>query len=58
MSPPALVIRLALEQPASVYLDCLNDGEKARLFDWLNSQPDYADLVERALELAEQARAA
>jgi hypothetical protein len=52
------VIRLALEHPATVYLDCLNDGEEARLLDWLATRSDYEDLVARALELAETERAA
>jgi hypothetical protein len=53
-----VVIRLPLEHPPRVYLDCLNDGEESRLRDWLDAHPDYARLVEEALELAARERAA
>ncbi len=55
---PALIVRLALESPASVYLDCRNDGEEARLLDWLSAHEEYADLVARVLELAGRERRA
>ena len=55
---PALVVRLALEHPPSVYLDCRDDGEEARLLDWLSAHDAYAELVAQALDLAERERAA
>ena len=58
MSAPAVVIRLAIEYPVSVYMDAANDGERARLLDWINSRDELAQMVSRALELAEEARAA
>jgi hypothetical protein len=58
MSVPALVIRLALEHRASVYVDCQNEAEELRLVDWLATRSEYAELVALALELSEQERAA
>jgi hypothetical protein len=52
--PPALTIRLPLEGSPQVRLDCLNDVEQARLLDWLRSRPDYAELVDRALDLQQR----
>lgn len=49
---------LPLEGPARVYLDCLNDQEEARLWDWIEARADYRELVQWALELAEEAKAA
>lgn len=58
MNAPALIIRLELEAAPRVLPDCLNGWEEARLDDWIRSKPELAELVERALELAEEAKAA
>ena len=58
MSVPAVVVRFPLEGAPRVYVDALNDEEAARLGDWLAARVEYADLVDRALALEEEARAA
>jgi hypothetical protein len=56
---PAVVIELLVEERAPRVLVCaMTDGQEARIVDWIRSQDDLADLVQRALELAEEARAA
>jgi hypothetical protein len=56
---PAIVIELEVEAKAPrVFVRSMTDGEEARVADWVRSQDELADLVARALELAEEARAA
>jgi hypothetical protein len=55
---PAIVIRLELESAPRVFADCLDDGEEARLADWLAEHPAYVRLVEDAAALAKTRRAA
>ncbi|MFN2467039.1 MAG: hypothetical protein ABR521_02745 [Gaiellaceae bacterium] len=55
---PALVIVLAFEAAPRVVADCLSDSEGQRLVDWIESRPELLELVKRALELQEEARAA
>ena len=54
------MVVLQLETALKVAWDCLNEGEEQRLRDWLQSHPDpgYAEIIARALELAEKGRAA
>lgn len=58
MSVPAVVIRLDLERRPVVFTDTRDEGEQARLSDWINASPDRLRLVRLALELAEERRAA
>lgn len=58
MSAPGIIIRLELEAAPLVIADFLNDGEMARMNDWLDHHPAQAELIARALELAEAERAA
>jgi hypothetical protein len=58
VNPPAVVIRLPLEGAPVVYIDTLNEAEAIRLDDWLETRPEYAELVEDAVRLIEEARAA
>ena len=58
LNPPAVVIRLPLEGAPVVYADALNEAEAVRLDDWLETRSEYAELVEDAMRLAEEARAA
>ncbi len=58
MNPPAVVICLPLEGAPVVYTDTLSEAEAVRLDDWLETRPEYAELVEDAVRLAEEARAA
>jgi hypothetical protein len=55
---PAVVIRLELEAPPRIYCDVMTEAAGGRLTDWLASHPDYLELVNRAIELGERARAA
>ena len=57
-SHPGVVIELRLEAAPRLLLCCMNDAEEARVWDWIHSHDALADLVQRALELAEEARAA
>jgi hypothetical protein len=59
IAPPAVVIRVEFEATApKVIADYANEAEAAHLCSWLNQQPDLRLLVARALELAEEVRAA
>lgn len=58
MSAPSILIRLSLEEKPRLAVDCLTDGEEARLVDWLSAKPEYLDLVTRAIELADERKAA
>jgi hypothetical protein len=58
MGAPALIVRLSIEHPPSVYVDCLSDSEESRLWFWLGSKPEILELVARAIEIADEARAA
>jgi hypothetical protein len=51
---PVLAIILPLEGAPLVRLHCMNDGEEARLVDWIRSRDELAALVARALEYAEE----
>jgi hypothetical protein len=55
---PAVLIELGLESAPRVLIHSMNDSEEARVHDWIRSHDELADLVARALELAEEARAA
>jgi hypothetical protein len=55
---PAILIELGLESAPRVLLHCVNDAEEERVMDWIRSHEAFAELVLRALELAEEARAA
>ena len=52
------MIRLPLEGAPQVRCDYQNDGDEARMLEWLGSKPALLELINRALELAEEARAA
>jgi hypothetical protein len=56
--PPALVVRLAVEQPVAVYYDAADRGERDRVLDWIKHHPAYDDLVWRAVLLAQREPAA
>jgi hypothetical protein len=49
---PAIEIRIALEATPQVRLVCSSESEERRLDDWIAAQPDLAELVAQALELA------
>ena len=50
-STPALVLVLAIEEPAKIYFDCANEGEQVRLEDDLRARGEsllesLADVLE------------
>lgn len=51
---PRLVIVLAIESAPRVLTDALSDAEATRLADWILSQPDLVELLDRALLSREQ----
>lgn len=46
--PPAIVIRLELENPPRAYVDAIGEGEEIRLAAWIESQPELQALVAAA----------
>ena len=52
---PAVVIELGVEAAPRVWVCSKNDGEEARVLDWVNAHDDLAELVGRAFELAKEA---
>jgi hypothetical protein len=55
---PAVLIVLPFEAVPQVRCEYLNSGDEERMLDWLGAHPELLELVSRALELAEEARAA
>ena len=58
MNAPAVVIRLSLEARPYVYVDAIHESDERRLAEWLESHPQYAELMARALELERKEQAA
>jgi hypothetical protein len=55
---PSVIIMLGIERRPRVYIDADNDVEERRLLLWLVSAGYWGRLVELALEIAEERRAA
>ena len=55
---PAVVIELSVESAPRVHVICMNEGEERRVWDWIMNHPELHEIVVRAVELAEEARAA
>jgi len=55
---PSVVIELRVEAAPCVRLCCANSSEESRVMDWIGAHEGLAELVRRAVELAEEARAA
>ncbi len=55
---PSLQIEIPLEAGPRLRLVCMTEAEEERLLDWLRSRQELAELVDRAVELATEARAA
>jgi hypothetical protein len=55
---PAIVIELRLEAKPRVWQTSANEEESARLLDWVNADGDRRRIVNLALELMREARAA
>jgi hypothetical protein len=55
-APPGIVIEIRLEERVRVVSDFRTDGDAERLGIWFaRSRPTYWELIERAMDLAEQA---
>jgi len=52
---PAIVITFPLESPPSIALIWNTDEDDWRMTHWLDANPQYAQVVYRACELAEEA---
>ena len=55
---PAVLIELGLESAPRVLIHSMNDSEEARVIDWVRAHDGLAELVSRALEIAEESQAA
>jgi hypothetical protein len=49
VKPPRLMIVLAIESAPRVISHTLTDAEATRLADWILSQPDLVELLDKAL---------
>lgn len=56
MSAPAIIVRLAIEEPVSVVFDALNDSEAIRVLDWIRAHPELEAIVSAALDILEAER--
>jgi hypothetical protein len=54
--PPSLCIVLSIEAAPRVLTDAHTDAEASRLCDWICSQDDLVELLDRALLAAEARR--
>jgi hypothetical protein len=53
--PPSLSIVLSFEAPAPrIINDAAGELEASRLSDWICSQPDLCELLDRALQIRER----
>lgn len=55
---PSVLIRLPLEGPPRIELETQHESDRVRIVDWLAACPELHALVQRAHELAEEAKAA
>jgi hypothetical protein len=55
---PAVLIRLEVEASPRLQIDALNESEQRCLVDWLEAHPRYLKLIQDALALERQERAA
>jgi hypothetical protein len=56
--PPSFAVVVPLEGRARVVCDAQTEGELERLNDWLRARPDWLELVQAAVDLADRDRAA
>lgn len=57
-TPPMVVIELPLEMKPRIRIACANESEEIRVREWITSDNELHDLVDRVLRLAEEKRAA
>lgn len=55
---PSIQIMFEIEAAPSVRIIASNDSEERRLMHWLCSHDRFADLIQQALELADEEHAA
>jgi hypothetical protein len=58
MMPPQIVITIPYEGSPQIRLEAMNEAEEQRVENWLATQEPYLDLVERAVALRADRRAA
>jgi hypothetical protein len=58
VKPPSIEIVLELEAAPSVFIEMENAAEAQRILDWVAAHPSYLELVEAALALQREERAA
>ena len=58
MRPPAIIVRFELEAAPRLQIDALSEREHERILDWVETHPDYLELLKRALELESRKPAA
>ncbi len=58
VTPPAVIVRRALEAAPLVICDWLDDRDDVRRSDWFDTHPEYQELIAHAIDLAERERAA
>jgi hypothetical protein len=57
-SKPAVVISFPLEEAPTLHIDAIRESEWLRIVDWILAHPEWNELIRRAHELVEEARAA
>jgi hypothetical protein len=57
-APPVIVIEFRIESAPRVLIHATTADQEQRVWDWVGAHDEYRELVARALELAEQERAA
>lgn len=55
---PKVRVEFGIEEPPKVRIVCMSETEERRLWDWILSHERYVDLLEEALELADEEPAA
>jgi len=54
-APPAIVVTFELEAAPKVIAAWSTDADEARMTEWLDAHPEYAELLHRAVELSGEA---
>jgi hypothetical protein len=55
---PKVRVEFGIEEPPKVRIVCMSETEERRLWDWILSHARYVELLEVALELADEEPAA
>jgi len=57
-TPPRIVVSIPLEGNPDVRIHCDNYEDEQRIRYWLTTRPELEDIVDRALRIANEKRAA